>query len=362
MERDYLANIPDVAKVRATIKLNGVTLDWLSFEVSSTNTHAADTFRVEVPLYDQTVEDLQILMDTETLELEIAVDDGNGTLVRIMYGLVDDTDIDMITGDVTFVGRDLTSLLMDKKALLYSVIAQLPASKIAEDMAVEHGLKADNITATTTPIGTYDGWQHVNLNVATSEWDLLCKLAQNENFDVYIKDDSLYFQPKTTTKDYYKIDWNYAGKNDFEASNALRLKVGRNHTIANDIRVVVRGHDILSGKSYSYTFSRQHTPQRGGKRAKKQTYYITANGISNTVAEAIGQNALEHLSKHEKKLSATLMGDTVLTPRSIIKLTGVNHLYDQLYYPYSITRSMSFGESFVMDVMAKNHDVNSQVV
>jgi len=360
LNRD-LKDIPDVSKVRARIKINDVIIDWLSFSINSTNTHAANIFTVEAPYYDQTAKDMDFILNTESLKLEIAVDDGSGSFVRILFGYIDFEDTDLGFGHVTLSGRDLTSLLMDTKALRSKVIANLTASELAADYAEEHQLKQD-ITPTRLLIGQYDSDQHVTITGSQSEWDILCKLAQNEGYEVYVIDDTLHFKPPSTTKDYYDINWSYADESGFEASNVLKIRVHRNYTIANDIRVRVKGWSGLNATKYSQTVSRKHTPQRTKGRTKTQTYVIHADGVDPDAVTRIAEAALLQLSRHEKKITLQLMGDTILTPRNIIKLTGVGNRFDQLYYPYTITRHMSFGESFLMDVSAKNHDVNSQVV
>lgn len=361
LERDYLDRIADVTKVNATIKLNGVVLDWLSFKIVTTNTHSADTFEVEVPLYDQAVEDLEILLEAESMEFQIAVDDGTGTFVRLLLGYADDFEKDLINGIVVFLGRDLTSLLMDSKALTENnIISNLTASDVAISFADKHELRKD-ITQTTTLVGNYDGTHSILLTSDLSEWDLLCKLAQNEDYDLYIKDDILHFKPRTVEKDYYKIDWDTTGNNGQGASNVLRFKLRRNLTIANDVKVIVKSRNVYTGKDHTETSRRQHVPQRNKGRSKTQTYYAYLNNATPDQTKTIAENLQKQISIHEKKLSATLVGDNVLTARSVLKLNGTGKNFDQLYYPYYITRRMSFGEPFLMEVEAKNHDVNTQV-
>lgn len=360
LSREYVAKIPDVSKANATIKMNGVTLDWISFHIDSTNTHAADTFELEIPAYGQTVEDLEIILDTESLEVEIAIDDGSGSFVRVLLGMVDDYDLDPVIGIVTFIGRDLTSLLMDEKALTSKVISMITASDVAELYADEHKLKKD-ITPTTQVVGQYDKFHTVLITGTTTEWDVLCKLAQNENYDVYVTSDTLHFKPKSTTKDYYRLDWSYFNQQGFESSNALKIKLHRTMTIANDIVVIVKGYNSLTGQLFTKSFRRKRTSQRKQTRSKTQTYYIHVNNATPDEISQVAQHALDQLSAFQKKLDLRLVGDTFLTPRSIIKLTGKLFGFDQLYYPYKISRSMSFGEPFIMECSAKNHDVNTQV-
>ena len=356
-----LKDIPDVSKVQGRLKINDVLIDWLSFDINSTNTHAADTFTIEAPYSDQTIKPMVEILATDSLKVEIIVNDGTGAFVRILLGYVDDYEIDLIDGIVSFAGRDLTSLLMDKKALRSNVIADITASDLAGDYAEEHELKKD-ITATTLLIGEYDTEHHVLVTGSQSEWDVLCKVAQNENYDVYIIDDTLYFKPQSVTKKYYNINWSYITDTGFPSSNVLKIKVGRNLTIANDISVQVKGWNGLNAAKYSQTVSRKHTPHRVKGRSKTQRYVVYADGVDPDAATSLAESYLLKLSQHEKKLILELMGDTILNIRSILKLTGVGNNYDQLYYPASIRRHMSFGDPFLMDVLAKNHDVNSQVV
>jgi len=362
LETDYLKRIPDVSKVRASIKMNDIVIDWLSFEIYSTDTHASDTFHIEAPLYEQTNESMLILLETTSIKVEIAIDDGTGSLVRMLLGYVDDYEIDPLNGYVFFTGRDLTSLFIDTKVIDGStLIKDLTSSGVAIAYAGEHGLKMD-ITNTDTKVGVWDGSQTVYISAKDSEWDLLCKLAQNEDFDVYVIDDTLHFKPKTTTKDYYRINFNYADESGFEASNALRLRCSRNLTIASDIKVVGQNWDILNQKKNKVTSSRKRSSKTSrDSRSKTQTYYVNTIGQNPNGTAQVTQSLQKQLSAHQRKISMTLIGDTVLTNRSVMKLTGVGPIFDQLYYPDSIKRSMSFDEPFLMEVTAKNHDVKSQV-
>jgi hypothetical protein len=62
----------------------------------------------------------------------------------------------------------------------------------------------------------------------------------------------------------------------------------------------------------------------------------------------------------ERVINAELAGDDTLTIRTPIQLVGTGTSFDQMYYPDTITRSISF-ESFKMRVRAKNHSTESMV-
>ncbi|WP_234775168.1 hypothetical protein [Paraburkholderia tropica] len=74
------------------------------------------------------------------------------------------------------------------------------------------------------------------------------------------------------------------------------------------------------------------------------------------------QNWYKQLVAHEMKLEGlALPGDNALDVTSMIQLSGTGTAFDQLYYPDSINRAMSFDGSYEMTIAAKNHAPDSTV-
>lgn len=338
----------------AQIKINGNPAMWTSLEIEATNSYRASTFNIQMPTQNQPNFKFDELVDTEELKVEINIDDGHGTLTRVLVGDVDYLDWDWRTQSATFSGRDYTAKFIDE-----TITDKYPAStssRIIELLVDKHGLKKD-ITETSTPVGSYYNGQYAKMIATTSEWDLMMFLAQKENFDLYVENDTVVFKPKTEAKSYYILECSSVSES-VSTANVIQIRFHRNYTIANDLAVTVHGYDLYTQKKYAQTVRRHHVPSRG---TKKQKYIASVSGVTQEQAAQTAQHVALELSLHEKTFSAELAGDLILTPRSVIKLSGYSPRLDQLYYPVSIIRRISFDGGFGMTVDAKNHDPNTQV-
>lgn len=348
------AKVAGAKKPNAQVKINGKQLLWTNIEVETTNAYRAATFTLHVPTQNQPNIDFEKLTDTEELVVEINMDDGSGKLVRVLVGDADYIEEEWQTKIATISGRDYTARFIDE-----NTTEKYPAytsSQIIALLAEKHGLKT-NITETSTPVGSYYNEQYSKMVASASEWDLMMFLAQREHFNLYLDGDTVVFKPQEDSKNYYIIEWKEVTKNVYE-SNSIRMRFKRNYTIANDLAVVVHGYDLYTQKKYTETARRRHSPTRGQKRQK---YIASVSGITQEQAAQMAQNMALELSLHEKTLSVELSGDLILTPQSIIKVTGFSSRWDQLYYPVTINRRISYEGGFSMSVEAKNHDPNTQV-
>ena len=70
----------------------------------------------------------------------------------------------------------------------------------------------------------------------------------------------------------------------------------------------------------------------------------------------------EQITRHERILTASMPGDASLSTRTMVRLVGTNTAYDQMYYPDTVTRRLSFQDGYRMDLRAKNHSTLSEAV
>jgi phage protein D len=171
----------------------------LATEVTSNNYYAADRFSVRLAISA----DPQGLASWDartasSIELQIGL--GASGWTSLITGNIDSLSADPIAGTVQIEGRDLSSGLIEART--QEAFANQTASDVATILAGRHGLTAQ-ATATTTPVGRYYSADHNRVTLdrftrASTEWDLLVWLAQQENFDVFVTGTSLYFQPAQT--------------------------------------------------------------------------------------------------------------------------------------------------------------------
>jgi hypothetical protein len=92
-----------------------------------------------------------------------------------------------------------------------------------------------------------------------------------------------------------------------------------------------------------------------------QTYSFTVPNLTRDQAEQFALAQIAEITRHERILTASLPGDNDLTTRAMVQLIGTNTAWDQLYYPATVTRRISFDEGYRMELRAKNHSTESTV-
>lgn len=359
---------------RAVVKINDAVMDgFLDWEVNNNNFYEADTFRVTFPIGALPIEwQVDDLINAETLKVEILAgfpgDADNfspSELYSLIIGEVDDIDFDPIHRTVTLPGRDYTKRLIDAKTT--EKWPNKTASEIATMLAKNHDL-TPVVTRTTKTVGGYYEIDHVRVGEARSEWDLITWLA-NHTFDadgnkfiVYVKGDELHFEPGPTQKDEpYLLEIVQAnGQQGYTAFDGTNIHFSRNLSVLKNVVVTVKTwnskHKQGFTASYPTNKSRGITP--GSSASKKQNYDYTFPGLTYEQALQKAQAIHGDITKHEVKLSAQMPADNDLTPRNIIKAKGTGTLFDQLYYPESVTRHFS-KDGYMMSISAKNHSTEN---
>jgi phage protein D len=112
-----------------------------------------------------------------------------------------------------------------------------------------------------------------------------------------------------------------------------------------------------------FTVKAQATHTKGSKHAAPaQTYSFVRPNLTKEAAQKRANEKLRELSAHEMRISAELPGDSLLTMRALVELSGTGTAFDQTYYPDSIVRSMSVRDGYTMRLTAKNHSPESTVL
>jgi len=332
-------------------------------EVASNNYYAADRFLVEVALSADPATGAAFWSATSDIVIEVRMslsEFGIGSWQSLIVGAVDLVDIDPVNRVATIEGRDLTALLIEART--QETFSNHTSSEIATILAGRHGLTA-NVTATTAPVGRYYQLEHDRTTLdqfsrATTEWDLLVFLAQQEGFDVFVSGTTLYFQPPTTATipALTLVPFGTA----LAPANVTALTMERSLTLARDIEVTVKSWNSRQQNAFTQTArSSQAPPSRSGSLTPQQYVFVRPN-LTTGEALQLAQTKLAELTRHELIITATMPGELALTPRDIVALAGTGTAFDQIYHVDEIERRLSTDEGFVQQVRAKNSSVGSQ--
>jgi phage protein D len=321
----------------------------LATEVTSNNYYAADRFSVRLAISA----DPQGLASWDartasSIELQIGL--GASGWTSLITGNIDSLSADPIAGTVQIEGRDLSSGLIEART--QEAFANQTASDVATILAGRHGLTAQ-ATATTTPVGRYYSADHNRVTLdrftrASTEWDLLVWLAQQENFDVFVTGTSLYFQPAQT--DPTPVMVLQASSGGAVPPNISSLRVQRAMTLAGDIEVTVKSWNSQQQSAFTQT-ARRSLSSSDGSGLTRSYIYVRPN-LTTDGALQMAQNKLATLASHEFVMTATMPGELVLSPRATVTLVGTGSAFDQNYVIDEIVRHFDAQQGFEQTLRA----------
>ena len=362
---------PSLRQPRGAVLVNGTRIKgWIDFEVENNVFYEADTFHVKFSL-SALPSDFNEAWWSSQVEIFIELFAGfpadvnnysQFDLMSLVYGRVDDIEYNPVERCLTVSGRDLTAAMIDAKTT--EKFQNLKASDIAIKIANRHNL-IPIVTPTKVAVGKFYQLDKNRMNDSKSEWDLITSLAQDEQFVVYVKGKTLHFEPQPiVSADPYIIRWKLPSSNNGAYSlNAITMDFKRAITLSRGIVVTVQTINHKTGKTIkaSYPANKSPTIKPGASAPVAQNYFRRIPQGDYQKALQVAQQMHKDLTQHEMKLSVSLPADNILSVANILKVTGTGTAFDQLYYPESITRTLSNSEGYRMQISAKNKSPQNQV-
>jgi phage protein D len=366
--------LSQVRNPRALIKVNEHVIREVEYvEYVENNFYLSDSFHVKMPLYNlKEALEIEYWLSQPAILVELLVgfpqnplSYGVGDLDSLIIGGINNLNVRVFDngGYVEFDGFDLSKKFVDNKTT--EKYPNLTASDIAIKLAQKRGL-TPVVTQTTQNVGYYYTQDYVQLQTEVTEWDLLVYLAQKEGFQVFVRGQTLYFQPRPLTSDKpYLLQATTLENGQLATFNGTSLTVSRNLNYARDVIVKVISWNARTGRVEAQATA---TPNKKTVLAaaaqpvgEAQTYNYVIPGLTKEQALIQAQKLLEDITQHERLIQAHLPGDNLLHKDSVIQLKGVSASADQSYYPDTITRTIT-PQGYTMQVRAKNHSPASVVV
>lgn len=355
---------PSVRAPRLRIMSGGSELlGAISADVTTQGGYTGDRFRASFALNVPGAHDIAWWSEQTALLIDVQVQIDAGGWISLVQGEADAIDVHPVTGLVDFDGRDLTARFIETKT--QESFVNQTASQVVTTLAARHGMTAD-VTATTTPVSRYWADEHTRetagqFSRTTNEWDLMCELARDEGFDLYVTGTVLHFHPANPPDATpYSVKMDRSGA--FPVSNVIDLRLHRALTLARDIEVQVRSWHSKKGSGFTKIAratgarSASRGQSSSAKGAPTQKYIFIRANLTEDAALKLAHSLLTQLSQNERTLSFHAPADLTLTARSRVKLSGTASTWDQEYFVASITRRIAFDAGFTMDIEARNHD------
>ena len=336
----------------------------LDVEIDSTAHFSADQYRVRCAIagldpshplgFWSTAYDARL-----RVSLGLQNPDGSlGSPSSLVLGLIDQVEINPLRGELCLRGRDLSSLLVDAKTT--EKFENMTVSNIVSLLGKRHGL-IPNVAPVNEDAGASYGQGHVKLTQEQSEWDLLCGLAEQVGYDLWVKDNTLNFQPQTQPGQAspYVLSWSQPGQGQaFAQANFSELRMHCALGVAQDVIVKVRSWNQASAavftKTYKMSAACGSRGQGGAVGPKAQLYTFTVPNLDQAGALQLAQQKALEITRHERVIEGSLAGDDILDIRTMVLLQGTNTDFDQTYYLESISRRLSLEQGYSMSFRAKN--------
>jgi len=270
------------------------------------------------------------------VEVQIGFDNSWQSMIT---GAADCIQIDPIRESVRASGRDMTALFV--AAQTRESFENLTSSDVATLLAGRHGLTA-SVVPTSTLIGRFfqDGHTRSALSQhgrATTEWDVLSWLGQQEGYDVWVAGTTLFFRPPSPGVETIAV----------EPNTCMTMQLSRDLVIASGFTI-----EVMSWNSSTQQAVTEQATYGAGTSTTSNMIALRPN-LSVSDAQSLAQKTASQLGGHERTLSYEAPGDVITAPRLQLQLSGTNTDFDGTYVIFEVERRFSTRLGFTQHVQAR---------
>jgi hypothetical protein len=326
--------------LRVLVSLNGDRIPGLlRASITTTNHFSADTYALTFALDTNSPADLDFwaILSSGLIELTAVITSVDGPIYQgLITGMIDTVHIDPIQGIVAVEGRDLSSTMID--SYRQQDFVNQTASEVVATIAQYHNLNPV-VAPTSGTIGRYysDGYTRLSLGQFSrlqSDWDLVVQLARENNFDIFVEGQSLYFQPS-------------GGPDQAFLQVSLRdvqsVRIERNLGISADIAAKVQSWSSQNMVAYDSSNPGDSALPTAEPTAPTQSSSFLFSGSNYTSSQASDAAAryVTELGRLRTVLNFTMPWDLSLVPRVACLFLGTQSGLDTFYLIDSVERQYS---------------------
>lgn len=339
----------------ALVQINGQTVPHESITINDQNYYFSSECQIIIPMSVWDSYGLEFFSNVQDSEVTVYIGEqvdvlgfNIGDLSLVFTGKIDTVNIDAVSFVTTIHCRDYASLFIDK--IITKNFPNRTASEIATQLTEENGL-TPLVTPTTENVGNYTAGFNLITNNMT-EWDLLVLLARQENYNCFVQNKLLFFEPKPNEKSIpFLINYSPPKiSNYFSSGNVTGLQFSRSISLIKNIEVIVKSYNPqtyqnLTGKAFV-----NNQPAT----SKRKRYEFNIPGLTATQAQKKAESLLEEIVQHQQKITIDMPGNSYLLKNTPILLSGTGTSLDQIYYIVSISRVIDVTTGFTMTINAQN--------
>lgn len=346
----------EVTYPQSLVKINGHTVPCVGWEVENNAADTADTFKLtlcQADLDKSSVTSEYLFYTQDDIYVEIylgfaksAIDVLSEKQMDLMLtGFVDKPEWDFSTGELTLGGRDKTALLLDNQASVK--FSNKTVEEVLREYASKRGLSLSidpSIVGHTKKVGKISNGEYTMLADGYTEWDLLSKLALEENRELFVRANTLYYRPKLTPSDKEALHFKYA-------DSLEKLKIDRTLKNTKGIEVTVRGYNknskttVAKKATLTPDIGRVTQPSQNNthKKAYKANYVVNVPNLTPEQAKNYAQNLAHDIHDHELNVSFTVPTRPGYDINKTVYIDDVPILAKQYFVIKRITTSFGSG-------------------
>jgi hypothetical protein len=310
----------------------------LRASITSTNCFSADSYSLTFAMNAGGPEGIAFwsVISEALVEVRAVTSNTYGPRYQsLITGMVDSIHVDPVRGTVGVEGRDLSASMID--SYRQQDFVNQTASEIVGTIASYHGLQPV-VVATIGNIGRYyaDGYTKVSLGQFShfrSDWDLVVQLARQSEYDIFVEDRLLYFQPSSIS---------LLAPLPVSMQDLHSIRIERNLGVANAAAARVQSWNSQNMTAY-HSDSAGGTAAGEGQDASGATVpflFSASNYTAQQVTDAAERYAAE-LTRLGTVLNLEMPWDLSFVPRSTCLLMDTNSAFDTAYRIDSIERLYS---------------------
>ncbi len=324
------ARTPSCAVLAGGVPVPGV----IDVQISTNSYLAANRYRLRVSL---SASGYALWASTPlTLEIRFGLD---GAWASLMTGQVDRIVVDAACGEILVEGRDLTALLIEART--QETFENQTSSEIATTLAARHGL-APVVTPTTTLVGRNFQNDHARTTLdqharATTEWDVLIRLAELEGFDVWVDGRTLNFSPVSQN----------AAPILLTPQDCSSMRLERCTALTAGVSVAVKSWDCRATRTVV------QTAHSGGGSSGTAGYMVVRPNMSADAAQTLAQRLARQMAQHGRVVSIDMPGDLVTQPRGTLLIADTGTDFDGAYVITEVERQLSFRHGYQQSLEAR---------
>ncbi len=306
----------------------------IDVEISSNAYQSANRFRLRASL---TASGYEVWAPNQIqIEIRLGVD---GSWSSMIVGPVDRIAVDPAQDEVVVEGRDLTARFIEART--QESFENQTSSEIATALATRQGL-VPAVTPTTNLVGRNFQNDHVRMTLdqharSTTEWDLLVRLAELENFDVWVEGSTLNFAPLVGQSDLLFL----------LPQDCISMRLERSLPLAAGLSVSVKSWDCRGNQTIAQTAS------TGGYTGSGASYVVVRPNLTADAAQSLASRVVALMAQQGRVVSIDMPGDLTTLPRGTLSISQTGTDFDGLYMITSVERWMSFQHGFTQTIEAR---------